>query len=192
MVGQPERARPVVVGRFARSADDVDLRVLSRARGPVLDVGCGPGRMVAASMRLGLPTLGVDVSAAAVRLARTARLPVLRRSVFDPIGSGRVFATVLLLDGNIGIGGSPVALLERCGELLAAGGNVLAEVDAEPAADRAFTGVLSAGSGRSSDPFPWAEVGHAALETHGRQVGLTVSAAWSDAGRSFAQLERES
>ena len=37
--------------------------------------------------------------------------------------------TTLLLDGNIGIGGAPVALLRRAGELLAPGGATLVELD---------------------------------------------------------------
>ena len=189
-VRPPARARPVAVGRFVRPADEVDRRALSRARGPVLDVGCGPGRMVAAAIRQSLPALGVDVSGAAVRLARAAGLPVLRRSVFDPMPFGRTFATVLLLDGNVGIGGSVVGLLTRCRSLLAAGGNVVAEVDSQPEADRMFTGVLRSGDGRSSDPFPWAEVGHQALTMHGRRVGMELVEVWSDGGRHFAELAR--
>ena len=188
-VGPPARARPVPVRRFARPADEVDVRALSRARGSVLDVGCGPGRMVAAAVRHGLPALGVDVPATAVGLARTAGLPVLRGSVFDLVPAARRFATVLLLDGNIGIGGSPGELLAHCRTLLETGGNVVAEVESEPDADRMFTGVLRAGEGGSSDPFPWAEVGHAALARHGREAGLVLVDRWSDEGRSFVELE---
>jgi hypothetical protein len=148
--------------------------------------------MVAAAIRRGLPVLGVDVSATAVGLARTAGLPVLRRSVFDLTPAVRTFATVLLMDGNVGIGGSPSELLARCRTLLAAGGNVLAEVDLEPEADRAFTGVLHAGDGACSALFPWAEVGHAALARHGRQAGLTMVDRWSDSGRTFVELEHMS
>jgi hypothetical protein len=148
--------------------------------------------MVAAAIRRGLPALGVDVSATAVRLARMAGLPVLRRSVFDPVPMGRTFATVLLMDGNVGIGGSPGELLTCCRTLLAAGGNVLAEVDLEPEADRAFNGVLHAGDGACSDPFPWAEIGHVALARHGRRAGLTMVDRWSDSGRTFVELEHMS
>ena len=184
---QPVR---VPVGRFTAPADAVDLRVLDRARGPVLDVGCGPGRMVAAALRSGLPALGVDVSRTAVRLARAAGLPVLRRSVFEPLPVGPGFGTVLLLDGNVGIGGSPGRLLARCGELLAPGGTLVAEVDGDPDVDRSFIGVLRADDGGSSDPFPWAQVGHAALARHACAVGLTVVRGWSDGGRRFAELAR--
>ncbi len=43
-------------------------------------------------------------------------------------GAGR-WRTVLLADGNIGIGGDPAALLRRVLALLGPGGRVLAEVD---------------------------------------------------------------
>lgn len=188
-VSPPARPRPVPVRRFGRPADEVDQRVLSRARGPVLDVGCGPGRMVAAAVGRGLPALGVDVSATAVGLARTAGLPVLRTSVFDLVPAAHLFATVLLLDGNIGIGGSPGQLLAHCCTLLGVGGNVVAEVDREPEADRTFTGVLQASDGATSDPFPWAEVGQVALARHGRRAGLTMVDRWSDSGRTFVELQ---
>ena len=43
-------------------------------------------------------------------------------------GAGR-YAGALLLDGNIGIGGDPVALLRRVARLLAPGGAVVVEVE---------------------------------------------------------------
>lgn len=140
-------------------------------------------------MRRGLPALGVDVSATAVGLARTAGLPVLRRSVFDLVPAARMFATVLLMDGNVGIGGSPGELLAHCRSLLGVGGNLVAEVDGEPEVDRTFTGVLHAGDGACSASFPWAEVGHVALARHGRRAGLTLVNRWSDSGRTFVELE---
>ena len=60
-------------------------------------------------------------------LARDKGAPVLERSVFDRIpGVGR-WATALLLDGNLGIGADPIALLARVFTLLRPGGEVLVE-----------------------------------------------------------------
>ena len=84
------------VERWCAEADAVDLEVVRRCEGAVLDVGCGPGRLVAALGARGWPVLGIDVSEAAV--ARTIGLggQALRRSVFEALpGEGR-WGTALL------------------------------------------------------------------------------------------------
>ncbi|SCE54965.1 Methyltransferase domain-containing protein [Streptomyces sp. DfronAA-171] len=96
---------PLEVERWCAAADRADRAALDRCEGRVLDVGCGPGRLVAELAGRGRTALGVDVSEAAV--AHTGRLGgrAVRRSVFEPLpGEGR-WGTVLLMDGNIGIGG---------------------------------------------------------------------------------------
>ena len=54
------------VGRWSAAADRVDRSLLEGADGPVIDIGCGPGRMLVAARALGIPSLGVDVSGEAV------------------------------------------------------------------------------------------------------------------------------
>jgi SAM-dependent methyltransferase len=107
-------------------AEDLMLAML---RGPVLDVGCGPGRIVASLARGGTVALGVDPAPGAVSLANQHGFPVLQRSVFGPLpGEGR-WRSVLLLDGNIGIGGDPMRLLSRCRTLMHRAGRVVDETD---------------------------------------------------------------
>ncbi|MFD5841041.1 methyltransferase domain-containing protein [Streptomyces chartreusis] len=53
---------PLDVERWCTHADPVDLDVLDRCEGAVLDVGCGPGRLVAALSARGRTVLGIDVS----------------------------------------------------------------------------------------------------------------------------------
>ncbi|MFD9907739.1 class I SAM-dependent methyltransferase, partial [Streptomyces sp. NPDC059063] len=116
---------PLDVERWCAAPDTADRSALRRCAGSVLDIGCGPGRLVAALAAAGHRALGIDVSEAAVR--HTLRLggAALRRSVFDPLpGEGR-WGTALLLDGNIGIGGDPAALLARVARLLAPRGLLL-------------------------------------------------------------------
>ncbi|MGV8882688.1 MAG: class I SAM-dependent methyltransferase [Rhodoglobus sp.] len=178
------------IGRFLRQADDADLTVVRRAQGPVLDVGCGPGRMVKAAILAGHLALGVDVSGAAVALARDKGLPVLRRSVFETLPSEGAWGTVLLLDGNIGIGGNPGALLDRCASLVAPGGRILVETHSESRRDRSFDAVVIDGRGRRSLKFPWAEVGIQALKRHANQTGLRVGQEWQSGDRTFAEYVR--
>jgi SAM-dependent methyltransferase len=112
---------PLDVERWCAPPDEADGTLLARCRGSVLDIGCGPGRLVAGAARAGEPVLGVDVSPAAVARTKGTGAPVLCRSVFDRLpGEGR-WGTALLADGNIGIGGDPGALLHRVRQLLAPG-----------------------------------------------------------------------
>src|SRR5579871_6390297 len=123
------RALPLQVPRWCGPPDAADEVLLSQCRGPVLDVGCGPGRLTIALTERGVQAMGVDISRAAIDLVRQAGAPALHRSVFDPLpGVGR-WATVLLADGNIGIGGLPARLLRRCAELLSAEGRILIEAE---------------------------------------------------------------
>ncbi|MBN7793807.1 class I SAM-dependent methyltransferase [Microbacterium esteraromaticum] len=188
--GAADGGRPVELGRFLSAADHADAAVIARAHGTVLDVGCGPGRMMRASIVAGHLSLGLDVSAAAVEHATAQGLPALRRSVFDPVPREGEWDTVLLIDGNLGIGGDPVALLARCAELLAPGGSVLAELHADSRRDRGFAARLVDTDGRTSAPFRWHEVGRRALPGYARRAGLRCVEVWADAGRVFAHLRR--
>ena len=183
-------AAPMDAGRWSAGADGTDLDVLTGAAGPVLDIGCGPGRMVRAAMDLGLSALGVDVSPTAVRIASAAGLTVLNRSVFAPMPLEGGWGTALLLDGNIGIGGDVGALLVRCAELLAEDGVLVVEVSPDADRDRAFEGTLEDAQGRSSGVFPWAEIGIGPLRARAEAAGLRVDQDWIRTGRRFARLVR--
>ncbi len=156
-------------------------------RGAVLDVGCGPGRLVAALAARGWRALGVDVSEAAV--AHTVRLggQALRRSVFQPLpGEGR-WDTALLIDGNVGIGGNPHALLRRVSQLLAADGLLIAETVPVDVDERVQVHVAD-GRGASGSAFPWARLGTPALLRHARRAGWRPDGQWTADGRSFLAL----
>jgi SAM-dependent methyltransferase len=178
------------VERFLAPADAGDLAAIANIDGPVLDIGCGPGRMVKAAIDQGHLTLGIDVSTAAVSIARDQGLPVMRTSVFDPIPAEGTWGTVLLFDGNIGIGGDPRALLERCWQLLRPGGRILIETHADPDRDVTISGVLVDDFQRASLPFPWTEVGSRSLRADASAAGLAVTREWTAAGRSFVEYER--
>ncbi len=163
LVDDQGRHTPLDAARWAGPTDDVDDLMISRCETPVIDIGCGPGRLVSAASERGLAALGVDVSSVAVELTTRRGACVLRRRVQDRLpGEGR-WGTVLLADGNIGIGGDPHAILDRCRDLLRPGGLLLVEADPDDDADSRDRVVLRAEDGRTSTPIPWARLGARAL-----------------------------
>ncbi|WP_051222365.1 class I SAM-dependent methyltransferase [Conexibacter woesei] len=180
-------AWPLDVTRWLGPAGGADLRLLTRAAGPVLDVGCGPGRHVRALVASGTEALGLDVSRAAVATARAGGAPVVHGNVFGPVPDAGRWRTALLLDGNLGIGGDPVALLRRVAALLATKGTILVEAD-PPGTGLARAAVRLDDGRLLSEPFPWARVGIDALAAVARAAGLGIAASWDDEGRWFAQL----
>ncbi|MEV4421772.1 class I SAM-dependent methyltransferase [Patulibacter sp. NPDC049589] len=205
------------IGRWLAAASDVDERVLDRAAGPVLDVGCGPGRHVHALSRRGVTAIGVELSPTAVRHARNRGARVVEGSIFEVAPDPGVWATALLLDGNIGIGGRPDVLLRRVGELLCDGGVILVELDptgeapVRPSGTAAGTGGVRTDRTRGDGPgtaaapggpvciriesdgttsawFPWARVTADGIEAPARAAGMVVSECWCDGGRHFCAL----
>ncbi|HEY9315715.1 class I SAM-dependent methyltransferase [Williamsia sp.] len=143
---------------LADGDSEFDSRVADKCCGPTVDLGCGPGRLVHRLMGKGIAALGVDHSDQAVAMTRARGGVAIRRSLFDRLpGEGR-WRHVLLLDGNIGIGGDPDRVARRAYELVATGGSVIVEIDS------GLTG-LWRGAARvetrstHGEWFPWARVG---------------------------------
>ena len=176
------------VDRWSADADVTDLALLAAVNGPVLDIGCGPGRMVRGAVRLGLEVLGIDVSPAAIEVARAEGLPVLFGSVFDAMPNEGRWQTALLVDGNIGIGGDVPAMLARCRELISPDGEIIVELASDPTTDRAYTGTLVDSDGGSSALFPWAEVGLDRVAELAPLNRLALVQSWVTDGRAFCRL----
>ncbi|MDT3395379.1 class I SAM-dependent methyltransferase [Streptomyces sp. B1866] len=180
---------PLEVERWCAAPDSADATVLARCQGPVLDVGCGPGRLVAALAALGRPALGVDVSQEAVDRTLREGGAALCRSVFDPLpGEGR-WGAVLLVDGNIGIGGDPAALLARAARLAAPGGTAIVETAVTEVDERVEVRVVD-GRGARGAAFPWARVGTRALLGYAAAAGWAAADRWRAGERRFVQLRR--
>ncbi|MET7381188.1 class I SAM-dependent methyltransferase [Streptomyces sp. NPDC005526] len=269
---------PLEVERWCADPDPADLAVLARCEGAVLDVGCGPGRLVAALAAEGRHVLGIDVSEAAVahtrrRVGRPPRGPgrerrdaaaasargtedatrsatreprgdpgagyaphapgtgtgqapaphapgaeaddaarpsgtggdasrpyppgteaghgcVLRRSVFEAVPGAGCWGTALLMDGNVGIGGDPGALLRRLARLVRAGGLLIAETSPMDVDERVHVQVVGVPGARGDTgaPFPWARLGAAALLRHADRAGWRPVDQWTAGGRCFVAL----
>ena len=177
------------VDRWMAPADHVDESLLDRAIGPVLDVGCGPGRHVSSLLSRGVEALGIDTSPTAVRLARRRGAPVAHQSIFDAVPDTGQWRCGLLLDGSIGIGGNPESLLRRVSGVLSKRGRLLVEtVHPQQASEDLHVRVETAVS--SGPWFRWSVVSHLDVAALAATSGFLVNDTWEDEGRYFAQLER--
>ena len=83
---------------------DIEHRAVALARGRVLDVGCGAGRVALALQERGFAVTGLDVSAGAVGVARARGVrEVVCARVQEHAGA---YDTFLLLGNNLGLLGS--------------------------------------------------------------------------------------
>lgn len=176
------------VERWLGGTDAADESVLDRATGPVLDVGCGPGRLVVGAAGRGMPAVGLDVSPDAVALARRRGARVIEACVFADAPGAGAWRTILLLDGNIGIGGDPVALLRQVRGLLAPGGRVLVEVEPSGVRCGRVNVRLETGAQQSSW-FAWARLGADDVVEVATAAAFVVAETWEVSGRCFARLD---
>lgn len=176
------------LAEWARDPDDADESVLARCQGPTLDVGCGPGRMVLELTRRGVPSLGIDILPEAVRRVRRHGGLALQRSVFGPLpGEGR-WSGALLLDGCVGIGGTPTRLLGRMRELLGPNGVIFVEHEPEDDVLDMTAAKVRDVNGSLGPELPWALLGKRALQQAAQHVGLAVLDSWTSCGRAFVAI----
>ncbi|GAA1708857.1 class I SAM-dependent methyltransferase [Nonomuraea bangladeshensis] len=166
---------------------DGDEELLSRCAGPTLDIGSGPGRLTAALTRRGVRSLGIDITPRAVALTRRAGGFALLRDVYDDVPFSGRWATALLADGNIGIGGHPEALLRRVGQLIRPGGTVLAEV-APPGTTSRVDRVRLRRGPVTGAWFAWATVSASDLRRVALAAGFTEARCWPAHGRWLALI----
>lgn len=185
-VGEDGSRRRLPLGRWLGTPDAAEETVLERAVGPVLDIGCGVGRHVVALRRRGVRAVGVEISPVAATIARERGAEVIQASAFEHPTTSE-WRTILLLDGNIGIGGDATRLLRRSAALLVPGGSVLVEVEAPASAPRAQR-VRLEGARAASSWIPWHFVGCEEIDALAAAAGFGVTARWSAGDRWFAQL----
>jgi SAM-dependent methyltransferase len=184
-----EQAPFLDLTRWSRALTAAEYALVERVDGPVLDIGCGPGRFVEALLARGVLALGIDGAPAAIERARSRGLHVMTRSIYDRIPREGDWATALLIDGNIGIGGDPERLLARTRAVLRPGGRVLVEVEPEGAARRDGLVRLEIATDMIGW-FPWSWVGVDDIAPVGRAAGLVVDGVETCDGRWFIWLRR--
>ncbi len=159
------------IERFVGKASAPERRFLARIAGPVLDIGCGPGRAAAFLREHGTVALGLDSNPGLIDLARSNGALCVRQSIFDPVPFEGRWHDVLLLDGNIGIGGDPVKLLDRLHAIVEPRGRAFLEIDA--AGPTRLLTVREHDSDSIGDPFAWATVSIEGIEE------LLVGSGWT-------------
>lgn len=158
VVGLHEHPVRLPMATWTKSADAADRAMLALCEGPTLDVGCGPGRMSAALAEAGTFVLGIDVVGEAVRQTRRRGAAAIVRDVFSVLPGEGHWHSALLADGNIGIGGDPVALLDRLARVVEPGGRLVVELGAPGLSARTVWARLVSAE-RHSKPFRWSVVG---------------------------------
>ena len=179
----------VPVADWQRDANGSDRALLRHCHDKTIDVGCGPGRLTHGLLTSGKGALGIDVVPEAVRQARSRGASALRRDVFAAVpGEGR-WACALLADGNIGIGGDPLRLLRRVGELVGPAGRAVVDV-APPGSGVRTRRVRIECEGRHSEDFAWSLVGAEAIGALARRCGFASVDLHDHRGRWFAVLHK--
>jgi SAM-dependent methyltransferase len=177
--------------RWGGPATDSEREILREVEGPVLDVGCGPGRLVEALRLQHVNVVGIDAAPTAIARARARGRRIVQRSVFDLVPREGTWASVLLFDGNIGIGGDPNRLLVRIRDLMRPDGCVFVELE-PPGARVEFGHVEFEVATGMVGTFPWCWVGCDEIGNIATGSGLRVDDCRSVDGRWFAQLRRAS
>jgi glycosyltransferase A (GT-A) superfamily protein (DUF2064 family)/SAM-dependent methyltransferase len=175
------------VSRWTGEADEIDMLAVLRCEPPVIDLGCGPGRMVQALAESGRAALGVDMSSVAVHLSMARGGPALRRRIDDVLPAEGRWGTALLMDSNVGMGGDVAALLARCIRLLTPGGLIICEVDGIAKRHEVHTVVLRT-QHATSQPLRWARIGTEALIEVAQSLDLVLLEEWKGGDRSFVAL----
>ncbi|MPZ96541.1 MAG: methyltransferase domain-containing protein [Propionibacteriales bacterium] len=187
VIDDDARSVSIPIHRWTGAPTAEDFALIGQCRGDTLDIGCGAGRMTIALARRGHDSLGIDISPAAVRRARLHGAVARVADVFGEVPRAGRWHTVLLADGNIGIGGNPLRLLRRAASLVVPGGHLVTDL-ADAGVATSVRRLRLVVDGRPSRPFHWAVVGADGIQLLAATAGLRVDSIGHHQGRWSARL----
>lgn len=107
-----------------------EKKAIRFARGRVLDIGCGAGRMMLYLKQKGLNVMGIDISPLAIEVCKKRGLKNVRVLSITQVDSKLgFFDTILLFGGNFGLFGNPKRakwLLKRFHRMTSDEGRIIA------------------------------------------------------------------
>jgi SAM-dependent methyltransferase len=150
--------------RFKTDAPELPqlLKLIGRFGQPVLDLGCGSGRILTNLLIAGVDADGVDISDDMLDGARKAASahgfsPVLVTQPMHDLILSRQYGTILICD-SFGLGGgrgNDLSMFRRCHEQLKPGGALVFNLGMEYASDKAWD--LWKSKARERLPADWPE-----------------------------------
>jgi 2-polyprenyl-3-methyl-5-hydroxy-6-metoxy-1,4-benzoquinol methylase len=102
---------------FQHKPEEYETELLKHVSGRILDIGCGPGRIMKFLQEQGLDVLGFDMDSAVVQLCKERGIKNVFVESYDNMEHFGVFDTILLLNRTICTAGTPEAvksLLQKC------------------------------------------------------------------------------
>ncbi len=107
---------------------DIEKRFLGYAKGNVLDIGCGPGRVCTYLSQNGFDVMGIDRSDAMLEICKTRRINVAKMDVSLPVG--KIFDSIIMYGNGFGMAGTidnVKSLLERLNNITSRDAIIIAE-----------------------------------------------------------------
>ncbi len=153
----------------------LEKEALKLSKGKILDVGCGTCKYIPYLMKRG-KVLGIDISAYNIRIGRETGLRNVRTADIFKFKKKEKYDTILLLQNNIGIGGTlprTMELLKVLRGLLKPDGIILTDARATKKKFISKTITLS-WKGKRSQSFQWAYFSRSYLRKLCDEAGLNI------------------
>ena len=143
--------------REYRQFDKIEKKLISLARGNILDVGCGTGIYIPHLMKRG-NVIGIDISPTVIRVAKARGLKNCKAANIFTWKPKQKFDTITLIENNLGIAETPEKtkkLLKKLSSLLTENGQILSNCGAVQTSEFYIHHYTTIYNGKKGQPFKW-------------------------------------